>query len=219
MPIGNPRDIGARALEAIRSADLILCEEWKSATGYFRAWGIENFRPRILLYNEHTTPAEEDEILARISSVAVTVLLSDAGMPVLCDPGHRLVPRARRLGVSIGAVPGPTALTSALALAGLGSEGFIFAGFPPQKSELRPPFLKAFASGRLPVVFYETPYRLKKLIGEIRSVIPGTKRIFIAVNISMDSEYIIDGMVKDITVSLSEKIPKGPPVIILYENG
>jgi len=219
MPLGNVDDIGRRAVTLLADADLILCEDLRVTSRFFKRWGVTVERERLHLYNEHTTPAEREEILRKIEHLSVTALLSDAGMPVICDPGGGLVRRAMARGISVEVIPGPTAIGAALALAGLGGDGYYFAGFPPRETEKRHPFLKNLASIGVPVVLYETPYRIKKMVAEVCVAFPKHKRFFLGINIGTPEQYVIDIPLKELA-SFHYPFPKGPPVFILYdENG
>jgi len=218
MPIGNLNDITFRQYEYLIKADLILCEEYKSASRILKHLGIQS-DGRLELYNEHNQAEMLEEILSRIKQNKLTVLISDAGMPAFCDPGGALVKLAAHRDIKLEIVPGPTALGAALALFGQASDGFVFAGFPPRKTEERALFFRKFRNSKVPVVFYETPYRTKKFLGEIQKEMQDTnKKVFVAIDITADKEYILDVPVREIG-RYESSIPKGPPVVILYESG
>jgi len=216
MPIGNPGDISIRALEILKSADLIFCETRKETARFFKKHEIPFPKDSWFEINEHTKSNEIDDAFKLLMKVSSAVLISDSGMPVICDPGSELIRRARKSDISLKIIPGPTALTTALALCGLSTnQGFHFLGFPPRQTEKRGRFLAQAAKNPLPVVLYETPYRLKKILSEIQKFIPKQKQIFIGIDLTSDSEYVFDGNIQELS-SIISTVPPGAPVIILY---
>ena len=216
IPIGNADDISLRALEKLKSCDLLLCESRKEASRLFHKLNISFPRENWMEINEHTQPEEIHEALAKIQAVKQAVLISDSGMPVICDPGADLIAHAEKKGILIQVVPGPTALTAALALSAVSlNQGFHFLGFPPQKTEKRTSFFKEANQYSKPVVFYETPYRLKKLLQEIHLHISHKKNLFVAVDATAPTEYCFRCRIGEIPKWM-EKVPKGAPVVVVH---
>lgn len=217
MPIGNPKDITLRALETLASADLLLCEERKTASKYYKSWNIPFPRDSHFLLNEHTTTTELEDIKAAVLQARSTVLISEAGMPVFCDPGRELLLWARSRGVMVDVVPGPVALTVALVQAGVGMDGFYFAGFPPREKEERESFFRGLKGFQKPVAFYETPYRTGKVLEELHRNLPAKKKVFVVVGATMDNESILECEAESLPVK-GRSLPKGPPVFIVYDE-
>ena len=214
--IGNVADVSPRACERLASANLLICESRKEASRLYRALGLAF--PDFRELSEHTTAEERSALVREMSEYDRVVLVSDAGMPVLADPGAEVIRQAREQGITIEAVPGPNAAVLALVLAGQGGVGFHFAGFPPRKTEERPAFFEALARFDVPVVLYETPYRLKKLLGELaRLRAPGRLRVFVGVGLTTEKEFTLDTELSSLR-SKSEQVPVGPPVIVLYRD-
>ena len=220
LPIGHPDDLSPRALEALRTADLLICESRKVASTLYRRHELEFPREAYRELNQHTRSAELRELLDAVLNASRTVLISDAGMPVLEDPGANVVRQARNMGIRVQVIPGPTALTAALAVAGLGGHGFYFAGFAPRKTPERQKFLERLFHRNLrgqPVVLYETPYRLHKILDEIAKTAPPAFHLFLAVDLTTEKEFTLDVPVRNIQAEAG-RVPKGNPVLILYEE-
>lgn len=217
VPIGNPDDISKRAVQALKKADLLLVEDRKTAAKLFKYWDIPFPRDSWELLNEHTRPEELDEIVRRIESIETTVLISDAGMPVICDPGADLVHRVSERGVSIVVIPGPSALVTALVRSGVGGHGFHFVGYPPRESGDRKRFFRDLRNPRVPTAFYETPYRLHKVIDELSQSLADNDRVFIGVNLTAENEFVLTSSAKGLKAR-SGSVPKGPPVFIVYRE-
>ena len=168
-PIGNLGDLSQRAVDALRSADLILCEDTRVTARLLSAYGITAATAPL---HEHNEDARTPAVLAQVSAGRQVVLVSDAGTPVVSDPGFRLVRAAIAAGLPVGAVPGPNAAVMALVLSGLPPQPFLFLGFAPPRSAAR---LAAF--GRLraaeragleaTLVWHEAPHRLAEMLADL----------------------------------------------------
>jgi 16S rRNA (cytidine1402-2'-O)-methyltransferase len=156
-PIGNARDISLRALEILRSCDVIAAEDTRVTAKLLAIHGIS--RP-LIAYNDHNGQQMRPRILARLEKGERVVLVSDAGTPLVSDPGYKLVREAIAAGASIVALPGPSAVLAALTLSGLPSDRFLFAGFLPSKSGERKTALEELKSIRATLVFFESAQRL-----------------------------------------------------------
>jgi 16S rRNA (cytidine1402-2'-O)-methyltransferase len=218
MPIGNAQDISLRALEKLKKTDLLICEDRKTTAVYFRQWGIPFPSDRYVLLNEHTSKEELNDLLSQIKSSKDAVLVSDSGMPVFCDPGASLIKLLNKQKADICVIPGPTALTTAISLSGIGGHGFLFAGFPPQKTEERIIFYQEIFSEKIPVAFYDTPYRLKKVMEELSQLLPTGKKVFVASGLTTENEFkahLHSGQLKTFNI---KNLKKEPPVFIIYDE-
>lgn len=209
-PIGNPLDITLRALEAIKSANLLLVEDPGVASRLCKAWGIPFNRDAVRPFNEHSTEQDTEQIASEILAGRTAVMMSDAGMPVFCDPGRDLVALARKRGIRVEVLPGANALVTALVHAGISSP-FYFAGFPPRKTEERAVFFRKLNQMGCPVAVYETPYRTRKLLGEIASHF-GSKKVIVCVDLTGPHEFVAFTEARN---AASLQIPDGPPVVIV----
>lgn len=157
-PIGNLRDITLRALDVLGGADLVLAEDTRVTRKLLTAYGLA---PRTMSYHEHNAEAARPKIMAALAAGQAVALVSDAGTPLLSDPGFRLVREAAEGGHRIFPIPGASALLSGLVAAGLPTDRFLFAGFPPAKAGARATFFAELAPIAATLVFYETGPRLR----------------------------------------------------------
>ncbi len=218
MPIGNPLDITLRALQKFKKTDLLICEDRKTAAKYFRQWEIPFPADRHILLNEHTDDHELSSLAEMVEKAEDAVLISDSGMPAFCDPGEQLIRILSRKNIRIEVIPGPTALTTALAASGIGGHGFLFAGFPPQESSQRIIFFKEILQEKIPVAFYDTPYRLKKVLEELRMLLPSDKKVFLAYGLTTENETMVHLSARDLKQFSEQQIRKEPPVFIIYDT-
>ncbi|WP_165065393.1 16S rRNA (cytidine(1402)-2'-O)-methyltransferase [Marisediminicola senii] len=172
-PIGNLGDASRRLIEALTNAEVIAAEDTRVTIHLMRALGIEN-RPRLVALHEHNESEKAGELveLARDSDVLV---LSDAGMPAISDPGFPLVAAAAAAGVTVTAIPGPSAVITALALSGLPTDRFSFEGFMPRKG--RKAALGVLAREPRTMVFFESPHRLAESLADIAAAMGDDRRV------------------------------------------
>jgi len=172
-PIGNLGDASKRLIEALTNAEVIASEDTRTTIHLMRALGIEN-RPRLIAVHEHNETEKASEIveLARVGDVLV---LTDAGMPAISDPGFPLVAAAAAAGVTVTVLPGPSAVLTALALSGLPTDRFTFEGFLPRKSRVA--YFSALAREERTMVFFESPNRLADSLRDLASVMPARRAV------------------------------------------
>jgi len=176
-PIGNLGDLTPRAAEALRTADLVAAEDTRMAQRLLAHIGAR--RP-VVSYNDHSPPGRTAELLERLGRGETIALTTDAGMPGVSDPGPRLVESARAAGAAIEVVPGPSAVTAALAASGVEALGFVFGGFlPPRPASARRTALQrlvdASGSAGLPLVLFEAPHRAGALLAELEGLVPESR--------------------------------------------
>ena len=176
-PIGNLGDASKRLTDALATATVIAAEDTRSAIHLMKALGIEN-RPRLIALHEHNEDAKAAEIveLARADDVLV---LTDAGMPAISDPGYPLVAAAAAAGVRVTALPGPSAVLTALALSGLPTDRFCFEGFLPRKAGERRQALSALKREPRTMVVFESPNRLAALLADLAEVFGADRRVVV----------------------------------------
>ncbi len=194
-PIGNPRDITLRALDVLKKVDAIICEEFRQGSRLLHQLGLEN---ELIPLNEHNEAAEAHTIAARIAKGESMAIISDAGTPVFADPGQHLLQLLYQMNIPVSPVPGPASLMAALSLCDFPIERFIFAGFPPRKTEWREKFLQKFTSADYPLVLMDTPYRLTKLLSEVETLFGKNQEILLACDMTLKKEAIFRGQIKDI---------------------
>lgn len=179
-PIGNLRDISPRALDVLKTVDLIAAEDTRTTQGLLVAYGIQAKLTALHEHNEQSAATRLIETLRAGKSVAY---VSDAGTPGISDPGARLVAAARAAGVTISPIPGPSAVAAALSVAGI--EGaWLFLGFPPAKAAARRKSLEAVADLPFALVLYEAPHRVEETVADLLTVLGGERSILFGREIS-----------------------------------
>ncbi|MDF1478047.1 16S rRNA (cytidine(1402)-2'-O)-methyltransferase [Leifsonia sp. H3M29-4] len=188
-PIGNLGDASPRLVEALNNAEVIASEDTRTTIHLMRALGIEN-RPRLIPLHEHNETEKAAEIveLARSGDVLV---LSDAGMPAISDPGFPLVAAAVAAGVTVSAIPGPSAVLTALAVSGLPTDRFVFEGFLPRKGRL--PALRALAREPRTLVFFESPHRIGAALADIAAAFGAERRVAVCRELTKLHEEVVRG--------------------------
>ncbi len=212
-PIGNLGDITFRAVEMLKKADAILCEDTRVTKKLLQKYGID---APTMSYHAHSGETKIEKALALLQDGKTLALVSDAGTPGISDPGSVLVARAREAGARIEVVPGPSALAAAVSIAGLPAHDFLFLGFLPHKKG-RETLFKEIATEDRAVVFYESPHRAAKAVATLAKLIP-ERQIGIARELTKIYESFEKGAAAGIAERLSSgAIPaKGEFVIIVY---
>lgn len=174
-PIGNLGDASSRLIEALTIAEVIASEDTRTTIHLMRALGIEN-RPRLIALHEHNETHKAAELveLARDSDLLV---LSDAGMPAISDPGFPLVQAAAAAGVTVTAIPGPSAVLTALAVSGLPTDRFTFEGFLPRKGRVG--YFRSLAREERTMVFFESPNRLGAALADLATALGDDRRVVV----------------------------------------
>jgi len=211
-PIGNLGDISFRAIDTLKEANLIVAEDTRHTRRLTNRYEITT---RMMSCHKFNEQQRAGQIIERIEGGEAVAMVTDSGMPCISDPGARVVTLCREAGVMITAVPGPAAVTTAVALSGMGEKGFIFAGFLPHKSGGRKRDLLKWADADLPVVFYESPYRLIKLLGEIEEHLGPERRIFTGRELTKKFEELSLGTPAEIRAIYDGRNVKGECVVIV----
>lgn len=189
-PIGNLQDLSDRARAALAQADLIAAEDTRHTLALLQAIGVS--RPLVSLH-AHNEMQRVPELIARLEAGEVIALVSDAGTPLLSDPGFGLVERAADAGIDVRVVPGPSAITAALAIAGLPTERFCFEGFLPAHARERKTRLEALASESRTLVFFEAPHRIAAALEDFAEVFGGERRAVVARELTKMHETMYRG--------------------------
>lgn len=193
-PIGNDQDISQRALEAIKSADLVIGEERKVTTKLLKKYQLTG-RP-VELLNEHSDDEDLEFLLNECKSKTVA-LVSDCGTPGFCDPGHNLVAACRKQGLQVVPVPGASSLMAFLSVCGYRLDQFLFRGFLPANTEKRQLAYQELQKEKLPFVVMDTPYRLEKTVTEFAKYFPKAKCVF-GYRLTFEDEKIFEGTPKQV---------------------
>jgi 16S rRNA (cytidine1402-2'-O)-methyltransferase len=216
-PIGNLGDLSPRAAEALREADLVVAEDTRVAAKLLQFIGAR--RPT-LSFNEHNAGDRLPGLLARLAAGETLVLTTDAGMPAVSDPGAELVAAARSAGHAVDVVPGPSAVTAAVALAGIGGTGFVFGGFLPARpvSARRAALQRltdAAGSVGLPLVLFESPRRMAALLGELDALAANHPELQVAATRELTKihEEVVTGTPAEVLATLGE--PRGEFTLVV----
>jgi 16S rRNA (cytidine1402-2'-O)-methyltransferase len=209
-PIGNLGDLSPRAADTLARAALILAEDTRVTGKLLAHIGA---KVPMVRYDDHSSDAERDRIVARLGSEAIA-LVSDAGTPLISDPGYKLVRAARAAGHAVQTVPGPSALTAALTLAGLPTDRFLFVGFLPAKAKARSDAIDEIAGIRASLVLYESGPRLADTLTALSERL-GDREAAVAREISKLHEECIGGSLSSLAARYADAPPKGEIVIVV----
>jgi 16S rRNA (cytidine1402-2'-O)-methyltransferase len=194
-PIGNLSDLSPRAQEVLANADVIAAEDTRHTGTLLKAIGIS--KPLVSLH-AHNESSRVPELLARLAAGESIALVSDAGTPLLSDPGYELVREAARSGCDVRAVPGPSAITAALAVAGLPTDRFCFEGFLPARSGERRTRLEAVAADPRTLVFFEAPHRIEECLVDLAAVFGSDRQAVVARELTKTHETTYRGTVSEL---------------------
>jgi 16S rRNA (cytidine1402-2'-O)-methyltransferase len=209
-PIGNLGDITLRAIDVLRGVAAVACEDTRVTGKLLNHLGLKK---RMIRYDDHASEADRDRLLAEMRKEPVA-LVSDAGTPLISDPGFRLVRAARTAGIAVTSLPGPSAAVLALTLAGLPSDRFLFAGFLPAKDTARHAVLTELAEVPATLVFYETAPRLGKALQAIGAILPG-REVGVARELTKKFEECRSGSPEELAAHYATHPPKGEIVLLI----
>ena len=194
-PIGNLADLSERAREALAEADLIGAEDTRHTSALLMAMGLAT---PLLSLHEHNESRRVPALLARLAQGEQVALVSDAGTPLLSDPGYELVRAAVAAGYEVSAIPGPSAVTAALAVAGLPTDRFCFEGFLPARPRERRAALEALAHERRTLVFFEAPHRIAAALTDMAAVLGPERAAVVARELTKAHETIYRGTMREL---------------------
>ncbi len=209
-PIGNLSDVTFRAIETLRNVAVILAEDTRTTRKLLSRYDIGT---PVRSYHQHSRGRKEQDIVTELGSGTDLALVTDAGTPAIADPGGRLVELARRSGVPVVPIPGASAVTTALSAVGLGGDQFTFLGFLPHKKG-RQKKLDQLSGMISPVVLYESPHRLEKLLGELATRHPAAQ-VSVAREITKKFEDIRVGTPAELAAHFAAHPPKGEIVVVV----
>jgi 16S rRNA (cytidine1402-2'-O)-methyltransferase len=215
-PIGNLKDVSFRALSTLAAADAVVAEDTRVTKTLLAHYGIST---PLIAYHEHNAKVIRPHLLARLEAGAKLALVSDAGTPLVSDPGFRLVQEALEKGVHVTSVPGPSAVLAALVVAGLPTDRFFFEGFLPHKSGPRRARLAELAQIPGTLVFFESPRRLAETLADCAAVL-GKRNAAIARELTKMFESVRRGALDELAAALAEEEPpKGEIVLLVAPPG
>ena len=210
-PIGNLEDITLRALRVLRECDVVAAEDTRRTGQLLKHFEIS--RP-LLSYFQFNEARRSEEIIERLRRGEKVALVTDAGSPGISDPGERVVKAAIAAGLRVEPVPGPCALVAALTASGLATDEFHFIGFLPHKSGQRRHQLEALKSFEGTLVFYESPYRVEKLLGELSDVFP-ERSVVLARELTKKFEEFLRGRPAELLAAARQRSLKGEFVVLV----
>lgn len=194
-PIGNLDDLSARARQVLAQVDLIAAEDTRHSAALLQHFGIS---ARRIALHEHNEREIADDIVARLRAGAQIALISDAGTPLVSDPGFRLVRAARAAGIAVSPVPGACAAIAALSVAGLPSDRFVFEGFLPPRQAARREQLRELRRERRTLVFYESSHRIAEMLADCASELGAARRGIVARELTKLFETVLDGTLAEL---------------------
>lgn len=210
-PIGNLQDITFRALETLRTVDLIACEDTRHSQKLLNHYSIKN---RLVSYHEHNEKERAEELVELLAQGKSIAIVSDAGTPAICDPSFRIVEKANEIGAKVISIPGAVAFVNALIVSGLPTDSVFFGGFLPSKMSERIRRLEEVKTIPATLVFYETPHRLGKALADCLEVL-GNRKTAVARELTKIHEEIICGNLQDLAERFSINQTKGEIVLII----
>ena len=214
-PIGNLEDISARAIRILGEVDLIACEDTRHTRKLLDRYGIA--KP-LVSYHEHNEQARAAELLGYLQAGQNIALVSDAGTPLIADPGYRLVEQAREQGLTISPVPGPSALLAALCASGLPTDSFLFHGFLPPKQGQRRKLLEELKALPATLVFYEAPHRILETLADIGATL-GPRLVVLARELTKIHEEFLRGTPGELQSVLAQRPSVKGEITVMVGKG
>lgn len=214
-PIGNARDITLRALDILASADVIAAEDTRSARRLMEIHGIPLAGRKLIAYHDHSSQPERQKILDFLEAGEAVALASEAGTPMVSDPGYALVNLAREAGAMVTAAPGASAALSALCVAGLPSDSFYFAGFLPPKTAARRTAMAELADYQATLIFYESPKRIESFLTDLAHTLGCERKTVICRELTKKFEEVISGTAAQLREQVSGVGLRGECVVLV----
>ena len=211
-PIGNLGDITRRAAETLAAADVVLAEDTRRTGGLLKHLGIET---RLMSAHEHNEASRASLVVTMLREGKNVALVSDAGTPLLSDPGARIVREVVEAGFDVVPIPGASALLSALVASGIEAESFTFHGFPPRKGPERAELLEEIAASPRASVLYESPNRVGRLLAELAEAAGGERRVCVARELTKMHEQFVRGPLADVAARYADAEVLGEIVVVV----
>jgi 16S rRNA (cytidine1402-2'-O)-methyltransferase len=212
-PIGNLADITLRAVDVLKGVDLVAAEDTRHSRRLLDHYGVST---KMISLHEHNESEKSDYLISRVKEGESVALISDAGTPLISDPGYTLVSRAKDAGVNVVPIPGPSALITALSASGIASDKFIFEGFLPAKSKAKDEVLQSYDNEQRTVIFYESPHRILATLDAMSRVL-GARKLCVARELTKRYETIKSGLISEVLAWMSddEDQSRGEFVLVL----
>ena len=211
-PIGNLNDISQRALNILQNVSLIACEDTRQTKKIMQKYSISN---NLISFNKENSLNKISKLIAKLKKGKSIALVSDAGMPGICDPGENLVNEVKIEGIGVICIPGACAAITALVSSGIPSSKFIFEGFLPKKNIDREKILFEISKNEKTTIVYESPHRLKKLLKELVDYCGGEREIIVARELTKKFEEHVGKNINDVIMYFKDKEVKGEITLII----
>lgn len=212
-PIGNLSDISSRALEILKEADVIACEDTRVTKKLFSLLNL-SLKKTFITLQDHNEEEQAQKLIDMVNEGKAVAQVSDAGCPLISDPGYKLIKRCREQGIYICTIPGPCALICALQLSGLPTNSFMFAGFIPNKEKARRDLFNKLKDIDTTLVFYETAPRIVKTLEQAKDIFSG-RTMAVAREITKMYEECLSGTVEELLSKFSQQEPRGEMVFMV----
>lgn len=213
-PIGNVGDASARLVALLERADIVAAEDTRRLYDLARRLGVY-VNGRVIAYHDHNERDKADGLLDQVETGATVLVVSDAGMPTINDPGLAIVRRAIERGLPVTCAPGPSAVLDALALSGLPTDRFCYEGFLPRKHSERVQYLRTLLPERRTIVFYETPHRIADSMDDLLDAFGPNRPMALCRELTKDYEQIRRGPIDEIHQSVIDDPPRGEIVLVI----
>ena len=213
-PIGNKLDISLRTQNVLSSVDVILCEDTKKSGIFLKDLGIKN---KLLSYHDHSNVSKINYFLKLLKEGASLAIISDAGTPLISDPGYELVAKAIEEKIKVTSIPGPSAVISSLISSGLSTSSFVFEGYAPKKKGQLETFLKNLQYEMRTIILFESPKRIERLVQMIVKILGPKRKVSLAKELTKKFERVITDEAKEIheLIIKDETLKKGEMVIVI----
>ncbi|MEM9320887.1 MAG: 16S rRNA (cytidine(1402)-2'-O)-methyltransferase [Pseudomonadota bacterium] len=214
-PIGSARDMTLRALDILAAADVIAAEDTRTARKLMELHGVSVAGRPLVAYHDHNGPAARPKLLQALGGGQSVAYVSEAGTPLVADPGYQLVQAAIAQGDAVFAAPGASAILAALCVAGLPSDRFIFAGFPPARGEKQRRWLKEQAQCDATLVLYESAKRVHRLLVELAPIFSDETQMALCRELTKRHEEVIRGSISEVAGVIANRTLKGEIVLVI----
>ena len=215
VPIGNARDVTLRTLDILASADVIAAEDTRTARKLMEIHGISAGTRPMVAYHDHSTPAVRDRLVAAVRDGKSLAYVSEAGTPLVADPGYKLAAEMRAVNLPLTSAPGASAVLAALTVSGLPSDAFHFAGFLPSSTGARRKALEGLRDLDATLVLYESPKRIHAMLSDLSQVMRDGRDVVICRELTKKFEEVLSGTADDLLAQLDGRTLKGEIVVLI----
>jgi len=214
-PIGAARDITLRALDILTSADVIAAEDTRTARKLMEIHGVAVAGRPLIAYHDHSGPGARDKLVAQVAAGKSVAYVSEAGTPLVADPGYQLARGMIEGALPVIAAPGASAVLAALAVSGLPSDRFLFAGFPPQAKGAMTGWLKELAPVGATIILYESPRRVHRLLDVLSDTFGADRPVALCRELTKRFEEVLRGTVDEVRTAIADRALKGEIVVVI----